>query len=33
MRGKWEIANYLVAIGFATVAWIYFLAWIAWQVL
>jgi hypothetical protein len=26
MRRNWMIANYLVAIGFATVAWLYLLA-------
>jgi hypothetical protein len=28
MRRNWMIANYLVAIGFAAVAWLYPLAWI-----
>jgi hypothetical protein len=28
MRSKWMIANYLVSIIFATVGWLYLLAWV-----
>ncbi len=29
MRSKWMIANYLIAIGFATAGWLYFIVWVA----
>lgn len=33
MRSRWMIANYLVAISFAMMAWLYFLTWITLQIL
>ena len=33
MHSKWMIANYIVAISFATMAWLYFLTWITLQIL
>ena len=33
MHSRWMIANYLVAISFATMAWLYFLTWITLQIL
>jgi hypothetical protein len=31
MRGKWMIANYLVAVALATAGWFYLILWIAWR--